>query len=265
MLVRGPRVASVRAGNVITSQRAVNVIARASPTPSSRRAAAGADAAAADATAALGRRACLSLLASAPAALLSFNSAHARTAAGDWSSPGLASNPEDDAGPPFTKTPSGALLQVFEPGNRGDAIAAPELGPDGAVVPGDRLECSYTLRRQNGYFIYSNVEGVSFQPRDVPTGEIELAMGGRCGGVGGADGPGSAPAVIRGLEEALVGLRAGARFRVLVPPALGYTDGGAGALGPLPPTFATKRQLLNHAKEPLLFEVEVLKVKKQRA
>jgi hypothetical protein len=191
---------------------------------------------------------------------------HARTAPGDWSSPGLASRPEDDEqGPLFTKTPGGARLQVVDAGSRGQPIDPPPLGEDGAVRPGDRVELDYTLRRQNGYFIYGTVEGVSFQPRDVPTGVVEIAVGGACGGIGERDGPGGAPAVIRGLEEALVGLREGARFRVLVPPGLGYTDGGAGGLGPLPPTFATKRQLLNHVREPLLFEVEVLKVKKAAA
>lgn len=44
----------------------------------------------------------------------------------------------------------------------------------------------------------------------------------------------------------------GGRVRALVPPELGYTSS---ALQPQPPTFATKRQLANHAREPLLFEV----------
>jgi FKBP-type peptidyl-prolyl cis-trans isomerase len=270
MLVRGPRPAAARAGGNARKRHAGVIQQTPNPIARARRsdddgAARSPDghqqqqqrrrAAAAAADAALGRRgACLSLALLAAAIPSAASPAQARAAPGD----------DDARGPVSTKTPSGARLQVIEPGTRGEPIAAPPLGADGAVAPGDRVEIDYTLRRFNGYFIYGNVEGVSFQPRDVPTGVVEIAMGGACGGVGGADGAGGAPAVIRGLEEALVGLREGARFRVLVPPELGYTDGGAGGLGPLPPTFATKRQLLNHAREPLLFEVEVLKVKKQR-
>jgi len=194
----------------------------------------------------------LVLSAAAASALPVLAAAAAAAAPAGGAPPGPGPRPEDAGGAAtFATTSSGARLQVVDRGARGDA-----------VHPGDRVEVDYSLRRQNGYFIYSTVEGVSFQPRDVPTGVVELTMGGGAGGVGGAGGPGAAPAVIRGLEEALVGLRAGARVRVLVPPEVGYSDGGAGALGPLPPTFATRRQLLNHVREPLLFEVEVLKVKK---
>ena len=41
---------------------------------------------------------------------------------------------------------------------------------------GDRLLIDYVLRRANGYFIYSTVEGVSFQPADVPVGPIEVVL-----------------------------------------------------------------------------------------
>ena len=36
--------------------------------------------------------------------------------------------------------------------------------------------CSATCRRSNGYFIYATVEGVSFQPRDVPIGPLEVSL-----------------------------------------------------------------------------------------
>ena len=39
-----------------------------------------------------------------------------------------------------------------------------------------QVEVEYVLRRSNGYFIYSTVEGVSFQPRDVPIGPIDLRL-----------------------------------------------------------------------------------------
>lgn len=52
-------------------------------------------------------------------------------------------------------------------------------------------------------------------------------------------------------------MRPGAKRRALIPPAVGYTSM---TLAPLPPTFATKRQLEVHRNEPLLFEVQLLRV-----
>jgi FKBP-type peptidyl-prolyl cis-trans isomerase len=88
------------------------------------------------------------------------------------------------------------------------------------------------------------VEGVSFQPRDIPVGPVSFKLG--------------SGQLIPGLEDALIGMQQGGKRRVLVPPELGYTMEG---LEPQPPTFATKRQLENHKREPLLFEIELLKVR----
>ena len=85
---------------------------------------------------------------------------------------------------------------------------------------------------------------MSFQPRDVPIGPINLALG--------------SGAVVPGLVDGLVGMRQGGKRRLLVPPELGYTSDG---LQPEMPTFATKRQLGAHAAEALLFEVQVLRVR----
>lgn len=87
------------------------------------------------------------------------------------------------------------------------------------------------------------IEGVSFQPKDVPVGPIRLQLG--------------SGDVIEGLEAALVGMRQGGKRRILVPPEAGYVSN---VLQPQMPTFATKRQLANHSSEPLLFEVELLRV-----
>lgn len=87
------------------------------------------------------------------------------------------------------------------------------------------------------------MEGVSFQPRDVPVGPVSYKLGGG--------------ALVPGLEEVLLGMAPGAKVRCLVPPELGYTAPG---LQPAMPTFATRRQLENHRGEPLLFEVALLRV-----
>ena len=91
----------------------------------------------------------------------------------------------------------------------------------------------------------SSVEGVSFQPRDVPTGPVTVRLG--------------SGQLIPGLEEVLVGMRPGSKRRALVPPSAGYADSPDAQ--PQPPTFATQRQLRNHQNEPLLFEVQVLRVR----
>lgn len=83
------------------------------------------------------------------------------------------------------------------------------------------------------------MEGVSFQPSDVPVGPIFLDL--------------KSGNVIQGLREAIAGMKKNGKRRVLVPPELGYINGD---LEPQMPTFATKRQVENHKSEALLFEIE---------
>jgi hypothetical protein len=54
------------------------------------------------------------------------------------------------------------------------------------------------------------IEGVSFQPKDVPIGPIRLQLG--------------SGDVIEGLETAMVGMRQGGKRRILVPPEVGYVS-----------------------------------------
>eukprot|EP00798_Chlamydomonas_sp_ICE-L_P030454 gene30454-35464_t len=145
--------------------------------------------------------------------------------AGDWSSPGLN----------FFKTPSGVKVQNLDMGEGGVEAAT-----------GDLVLFDYVLRRSNGYFIYGTVEGVSFQPKDTPIGPIAFRLG-------------SSP-LISGLQEVLLGMTQGAKRRALVPPDVGYLDCGKDE--PQPPTFATQRQLANHCREPLLFEIQLLRITK---
>lgn len=94
--------------------------------------------------------------------------------------------------------------------------------------------------------IQNNTAGVSFQPRDVPADPVSLILG--------------SDDVVPGLSEALEGMMPGAKRRILVPPELGYVQD----YEPKMPTFATKRQLETHKREPLLFEVQMLRVGDQR-
>ena len=112
---------------------------------------------------------------------------------GDWSSPGLAVE-EDESAPKFFKTANGVLVQQLSEGS----------GP--VVARGDRVLLDFVLRRANGYvscyagapcfpslcslpprrsspiiylpsqFIYATVEGVSFQPADVPAVPVAVVL-----------------------------------------------------------------------------------------
>jgi len=112
----------------------------------------------------------------------------------------------------FQRTSSGAVYEVLAQGSGSPA----QLG--------DTVQFEYTLRRGNGYFIYSTSD---------------------CG-IGCGDGSpvfatlGQTP-LIEGLAEVLVGMRAGESRRALIPPALGYVREG---LEPQPPEYGQRRQLL---------------------
>ncbi|WRX29590.1 FKBP-type peptidyl-prolyl cis-trans isomerase domain - like 10 [Theobroma cacao] len=63
--------------------------------------------------------------------------------------------------------------------------------------------------------------------------------------------------IIRGLKDVLTGMRVGGKRRALIPPSLGYINEN---LKPIPDEFGPRRSLLSHAKEPLIFEVQLLKI-----
>ena len=71
--------------------------------------------------------------------------------------------------------------------------------------------------------------------------------------------------LIRGLEDAIIGMQPGGKRRALVPPDVGYAPAGLDEkipLQPQPSGYAAQRQLLNHEKEALLFEVQLLNVRR---
>lgn len=114
-----------------------------------------------------------------------------------------------------------------------------------AAKAGEVAVFDYVLRRANGYFIY---------------GSIDCGIG--CGNGDPAEfvlGP--TGTLIQGLDELLTGMRPGEKRRALIPPSLGYTNKG---LSPQPPEFGQKRQVETHAREPLVFEVKLVKTRPGR-
>ena len=64
---------------------------------------------------------------------------------------------------------------------------------------------------------------------------------------------------IQGMDEVVEGMAPAGKRRALIPPAVGYPPNTP--LHPPPPGVGANRQLLNHAGEPLVFEVQLLKVR----
>ena len=60
------------------------------------------------------------------------------------------------------------------------------------------------------------------------------------------------------VQDAMLGMRERGRRRILVPPALGWVSE---EVQPRPVTFAGQRQLANHGREVLVFEVDLVKIK----
>mmetsp|Transcript_12804 Transcript_12804/g.27012 ORF Transcript_12804/g.27012 Transcript_12804/m.27012 type:complete len:199 (-) Transcript_12804:27-623(-) len=88
-----------------------------------------------------------------------------------------------------------------------DVYLGPNPKEERAVKEGDVVEIDYVLRRSNGYFIYGTIQGVSFQPSDVPTEPFLFKVG--------------SETVIPGLSDVVRGMRKGGKRRALIPPRLG--------------------------------------------
>ncbi|KAG2682660.1 hypothetical protein I3843_11G201800 [Carya illinoinensis] len=103
---------------------------------------------------------------------------------------------------------------------------------------GDLVEVNYVCRRSNGYFVHSTVDQFSGEskPITLPLDDNQI---------------------IKGLKEVLIGMRVGGKRRALIPPSLGYINEN---LRPIPEEFGPRRSLFSHTNEPLLFEVQLLKV-----
>ena len=150
----------------------------------------------------------------------------------------------DDRAIPIVRLDNGIKFEELSP-MRSSVRAGPRI-----ESPGDLVTFEYVLRRDNGYFVFSTIEGVSFQPRDLPIGPV---------------GPIRVSALIPGLADVMLangGMGEGDRRRALIPAASAYAQQQEVKLQPQPPGYSAQRQLLVHRNEPFLFEVEILKVKK---
>ncbi|KAI3973506.1 hypothetical protein MKW92_028534 [Papaver armeniacum] len=103
---------------------------------------------------------------------------------------------------------------------------------------GDLVEFNYVCRRSNGYFVHSTVDQFNGESKPVilPLDDNQI---------------------IRGLKQVLIGMKVGGKRRALIPPSAGYVNEN---LKPIPEEFGPRRSLLSHANEPLVFEVQLLKV-----
>ncbi|XP_018730784.2 peptidyl-prolyl cis-trans isomerase FKBP16-1, chloroplastic isoform X1 [Eucalyptus grandis] len=133
-----------------------------------------------------------------------------------------------------------ADLEVFRTSKLPDGVRFQEIvegeGPE--AHDGDLVEVNYVCRRSNGYFVHSTVDQFSGEsmPILLPLDENQI---------------------IKGLKEILIGMKVGGKRRGLIPPSVGYINEN---LKPIPDEFGPQRSLLSHAKEPLIFEVQLLKV-----
>nr|XP_010929022.1 peptidyl-prolyl cis-trans isomerase FKBP16-1, chloroplastic [Elaeis guineensis] len=103
---------------------------------------------------------------------------------------------------------------------------------------GDLVEINYVCRRSNGYYVHSTVNQFDGESRPVVLSLDEKE-------------------IIKGLKDVLVGMKVGGKRRALIPPDMGYVNEN---LKPIPDEFGPRRSLLSHANEPLIFEVQLLKV-----
>lgn len=141
---------------------------------------------------------------------------------------GLADPPRDE--PSFRDIGQGIKAQDVAVGTGGEAVE------DGSVVG-----VKYVMRRSNGYFIDASYGFDRFETYSFRAGVGQ---------------------VVPGFDLALRGMRIGGRRRFVLPPELGYVKGvGKGKPGPIPPEFGAQRSLAAHSKEPLIFEVQVVKIR----
>ncbi|KAF3649054.1 Peptidyl-prolyl cis-trans isomerase FKBP16-1, chloroplastic [Capsicum annuum] len=118
---------------------------------------------------------------------------------------------------------------------------------------GDVVEINYVCRRSNGYFVHSTVDQFSGEsaPVILPLDDKQVMVFASFGLKI------EILKIIEGLKEVLIGMKPGGKRRALIPPSVGYINEN---LQPVPEEFGPRRSLMSHMKEPLIFEVQLLKV-----
>jgi FKBP-type peptidyl-prolyl cis-trans isomerase len=148
---------------------------------------------------------------------------------------------EDDA--PLTTLRSGLQYREYERGEDGEE-----------AVAGSKIDFMFKVYRlsSGAYFKFSS-------------GGTPILLYGRGYGFEGLDDVGDyvtatlgATKFPRAVTPCIVGMRKGGVRRILVPPNLGWVDDG---VFPQPDTFAAKRRMENYRDGPLLFEVEMVRVR----
>ncbi|KAJ8754953.1 hypothetical protein K2173_015465 [Erythroxylum novogranatense] len=122
--------------------------------------------------------------------------------------------------------------------NSGVRIQEIVEGKGSEVHEGDVVLVNYGCRRSNGYFVHSTVD--QFSGESSP---VKLVL--------------DEKQIIKGLKEVLIGMKVGGKRRALIPASVAYTSEN---LEPMPDAFGPRRSLLSHVDEPLIFEVQLLKV-----
>ncbi|KAG9448511.1 hypothetical protein H6P81_008476 [Aristolochia fimbriata] len=147
----------------------------------------------------------------------------------------LCSGPSFAVPLPDTKEPEVLRSQKLPSGVRIQDIVD---GEGEEAHEGDFVEFNYVCRRSNGYFVHSTIDQFSGESKPVilPLNEKQI---------------------IKGLKEVLLGMKVGGKRRALIPPEVGYVNEN---LKPIPDEFGPRRSLLSHANEPLIFEVQLLKI-----
>uniref|UniRef100_A0A803LQ97 peptidylprolyl isomerase n=1 Tax=Chenopodium quinoa TaxID=63459 RepID=A0A803LQ97_CHEQI len=136
------------------------------------------------------------------------------------------------------KLPSGVRVQgIFVIGHH-SLLQDIVDGEGPAAEEGDVVAFNYVCRRSNGYFVYSTVD--QFTGEAMP---VTLTL--------------DEKQIIKGLKDVLIGMKVGGKRRALIPPSTGYVNE---SLKPIPEEFGPRRSLLSHANEPLIFEVQLLKI-----
>lgn len=111
----------------------------------------------------------------------------------------------------YKKLESGVIYADLRPGSGTETVG-----------PGSRVNLQWVLRKSNGYFVDSSERN----------GSVPFIFN---------VGDGTA---IKGLDEAVRGMKAGGVRRVLIPPSLAYVQGlEDGKPGPLPVGFGPRQQM----------------------